>query len=150
LFREEQSRTLDRVRHGAGRGHKQQEHHQHTMKKAIRYVSLDVHATSITPAVAEGGRHGEVRLHGKIPANLHEVDKLLVRLGYPDRKLEVCYEAGPCGYALARHLRKKGVSCMVVAPSRTPKGSGDKIKTDRRDALALARLHRAGEPSGAR
>jgi transposase len=115
------------------------------MNKSILYVGLDVHATSITAAVAEGGRHGEVRLHGKIAATLHEVDKLLTRLGHPGRKLEICYEAGPCGYVLARHLRKKGISCTVVAPSRTPRGSGDKIKTDRRDAQALARLHRAGE-----
>lgn len=115
------------------------------MKKAILYVGLDVHARSITAAVAEAGRQGEVRLQGKIDASLHEVDKLLTRLGHPERKLEICYEAGPCGYVLARHLAKKGLSCTVVAPSRTPKGSGDKVKTDRRDAQALARLHRAGE-----
>lgn len=115
------------------------------MNKSILYVGLDVHAASITAAVAEEGRDGEVRLQGKIGSHLHEVDKLLARLGHPDRKLEVCYEAGPCGYVLARHLVKKGISCTVVAPSRTPRGSGDKVKTDRRDAEALARLHRAGE-----
>jgi len=57
----------------------------------------------------------------------------------------MCYEAGPCGFVLARRLRQWGIACAVVAPSLTPKGSGDKIKTDRRDARMLARQHRAGE-----
>ena len=71
--------------------------------------------------------------------------RLLRRLGHPGKELRVCYEAGPCGFVLARRLRKLGIACAVVAPSLTPKGSGDKIKTDRRDARMLARLHRAGE-----
>ena len=115
------------------------------MKKPILYVGLDVHAASITPAVAEEGRDGEVRLHGNIGPNLHDVDKLLTRLGHPGKELRVCYEAGPCGFVLARHLRKKGISCTVAAPSLIPRAKGNKIKTDRRDAQQLARLHRAGE-----
>jgi transposase len=115
------------------------------MTKEIIYVGLDVHAASINAAAAESGRGGEVRPAGKIPCDLRAVDKLLARLGPPGKELRVCYEAGPCGFVLARHLQKKGIACTVVAPSLTPKGKGDKIKTDRRDAQMLARLHRAGE-----
>ena len=61
------------------------------------------------------------------------------------KELRVCYEAGPCGFVIARRLRQLKIDCAVVAPSLTPKGKGDKIKTDRRDARMLARLHRAGE-----
>jgi transposase len=59
--------------------------------------------------------------------------------------MEVCYEAGPCGFVIARRLRQLGVPCIVVAPSMTPRRSGERIKTDRRDAVKLARLLRAGE-----
>lgn len=145
LFSEEQSRILERDRHEAGHVHKQQKHRQHTMNQPLLYVGLDVHAASISAAAAEAGRGGEVRYHGKIPPDLHAVDKLLSRLGHPENQLHVCYEAGPCGFVLARHLRAKGIACTVVAPSLVPKGKGDKVKTDRRDARMLARLHRAGE-----
>jgi transposase len=65
---------------------------------------------------------------------------------FSDRRLlSACYEAGPGGYELYRLLSSMGVSCEVVAPSRIPKGSADRVKTDRRDAIRLARLHRAGE-----
>jgi hypothetical protein len=59
--------------------------------------------------------------------------------------LRFVYEAGPCGYEIYRSLTKLGFDCIVVAPSLIPKKSGDRIKNDRRDALNLARLHRAGE-----
>ncbi|TMH52905.1 MAG: IS110 family transposase, partial [Betaproteobacteria bacterium] len=64
------------------------------------------------------------------------------------RRLQFVYEAGPCGFHLYRHLQAQGLECTVVSPSMTPKRSGDRIKTDRRDAEALARLHRAGELRG--
>jgi len=67
------------------------------------------------------------------------------KLGHPGKELRVCYESGPCGFALARRLKQ----LEMVVPSLTPKGSGDKIKTDRRDARMLARLHRAGELTAA-
>ena len=115
------------------------------MKKEILYLGLDVHAEDIAVAIAEAGRDGEVRSHGVISSDLQNVEKVLRRLGHPHKELRVCYEAGPCGFVLARRLKQWGIACDVVAPSLTPKGSGDKIKTDRRDARMLARLHRAGE-----
>lgn len=111
----------------------------------VLYLGLDVHAENIAVALAEAGRDGEVRNYGEIPNTFHSVEKLLRKLGHPDKELRVCYEAGPCGFVLARFLKKKGIACDVIAPSLTPKGAGDKIKTDRRDARMLARLHRAGE-----
>jgi transposase len=115
------------------------------MSKEVLYLGLDVHAENIAVALAEAGRDGEVRNYGEIPNTFHSVEKLLRKLGHQDKELRVCYEAGPCGFVLARFLKKKGIACDVIAPSLTPKGSGDKIKTDRRDARMLARLHRAGE-----
>lgn len=76
---------------------------------------------------------------------MDSVDKAISRLRKEHEDLSVVYEAGPCGYALYRHLTRKGIRCAVVAPSMIPKRSGDRIKTDRRDAINLARLHRAGE-----
>lgn len=115
------------------------------MGKELLYLGLDVHAENIAVAIAEAGRDGEVRSHGIISSDLQNVEKVLRRLGHPHKELRVCYEAGPCGFVLARRLKQWGIACDVVVPSLTPKGSGDKIKTDRRDARMLARLHRAGE-----
>src|SRR5207342_1762012 len=91
--------------------------------------------------------NGEVRLYGTISNDLHALEKALrkIRQAHGGARLEVCYEAGPCGFGIARRLAQLKVACMVVAPSMIPKRSGDRIKTDKRDARKLARLLRAGE-----
>ena len=116
------------------------------MKRRL-YLGLDVHKDSLTIAIALGGRNGEVRLYGTISNDLHALEKALskVRQAHGGARLEVCYEAGPCGLGIARRLRQLKIACTVVAPSMIPKRSGDRIKTDRRDAGKLARLLRAGE-----
>ena len=114
------------------------------MSKNTRYVGLDVHKDTISVAVAEPGRNGEVRYHGTIANSEPAVRKLLKKLG-PVDALRCCYEAGPCGYVLYWLLTALDVDCTVVAPSLIPERAGDRVKTDRRDAEKLARLHRSGE-----
>ena len=108
-------------------------------------VGLDTHKAKIAVAVAEPGRAGEVRFAGEIANRPEAVRRLLERLGDKHGKLNVCYEAGPCGYGLHRQVVGLGHDCTVVAPSLVPVRAGDRVKTNRRDALTLARLHRAGE-----
>jgi transposase len=104
---------------------------------------LDVHKETITVAVADG-RGGEARSVGTIRNQPEAVARLVRKLGGPGR-LVCCYEAGPCGYGLQRQLTALGATCQVVAPSLVPTRPGDRVKTDRRDALKLARLLRSGE-----
>jgi transposase len=115
-----------------------------TKSNAI-YVGMDVHKDSIDIALADAGARGEVRHYGTIGGGLADVDRALRKIVAGGSELYVVYEAGPCGYALYRHLTAKGIDCTVVSPSRIPKRAGDRVKTDRRDAEMLARLHRAGE-----
>jgi transposase len=125
---------------------KEPTHNKHTMKKQLLFVGLDVHAQNIAIALAEGGG-GEARTYGSIANDLHALEKVFAKLrkAHPGAELRVCYEAGPTGFVLARRLVQLKVHCTVVAPSLIPSRSGDRVKTDRRDALKLARLHRAGE-----
>jgi transposase len=112
-------------------------------KNSIRYVGLDVHANSISVAVADEGTDAVIPM-GMIPNTPNAIARLVKMLGEP-RMLRVCYEAGPCGYVVFRQLSKMGVSCVVVAPGLIPVKATDRIKTDKRDAIKLARLFRAGE-----
>ena len=115
------------------------------MAKPITYVGLDVHKDTIAVALAEAGLRGEVREHGKIPNTPAALKSLTVKLAPARRELRFCYEAGPCGYGIQRQLTVAGHECAVVAPSLIPRKPGERIKTDRRDAINLAKLHRAGE-----
>lgn len=112
------------------------------MKKSLVYVGLDVHKDSIT--VARARDKEPAVLVDKLPNDWQKLLSLLERLGSPSR-LRVCYEAGPTGYELARRLNAGGICCVVVAPSLIPVQQGRRVKTDRRDAVRLAHLHRAGD-----
>ena len=114
------------------------------MSKCIAYVGLDVHKETIAVAVARP-RGGEVTSFGVIAPRPAAVRKLLAKLSPNGQVLELCYEAGPCGYGLYRTLTEMGHRCRVVAPGLVPRKPGERVKTDRRDALTLARLLRAGE-----
>lgn len=115
------------------------------MRKCITYVGLDVHKDSISVAIAEGGRKSEVRFYGTIGGDRDALFKLVKKLSLNSKDLRFVYEAGPCGYDIYRSLTSKGYNCAVVSPAHIPRSPSDRIKTDRRDAVALARLHRAGE-----
>ncbi|WP_454737157.1 IS110 family transposase [Cupriavidus necator] len=109
------------------------------------YVGLDVHKDSITVAYAIGMQ--EVELFGKIGTMQIDVDRLCKRLQSKGRHIHFVYEAGPSGYGLYRRLVNKGYDCMVCAPSLIPRKPGDRVKTDRRDAIKLVRSLRAGDLS---
>jgi transposase len=113
------------------------------MKKDIRYVGLDVDSERAAVAVADSGI-AEVRSLGMIPFTADSVKRLVKKLG-PVHQLRFCYEAGPHGYGLYWQLTRLGAHCDVVAPTLIPVKSGDRVKTNRRDAEKLARLYRSGE-----
>jgi transposase len=115
------------------------------MENRNMFVGLDVHKETIDVSIAEGHRDGEGRHAGVIASDLAPLDKVVRALRAPDRRLHFVYEAGPCGFGIHRHLTTHGEDCVVVSPSMVPKRSGDRVKTDRRDSLTLARVHRAGE-----
>jgi transposase len=116
------------------------------MSKSIaevrRFVGLDVHAETISVAVAE--KDGEVRSLGTIPNREQSIRKLVTKLS-GSGIWRACYEAGPTGYALYWQLTKLGVECSVIAPTLVPVKAGDRVKTDRRDAERLAKSFRAGD-----
>jgi transposase len=112
------------------------------MSKDTRFVGMDVHADTIAVAVAEG--RDRVRSLGIVPNRPEAIRRLLGKVGKL-ASLRVCYEAGPTGYALYWQLTKLGVHCDVIAPSLVPTKSGERVKTDRRDAEKLARSYRSGD-----
>lgn len=109
------------------------------------YIGLDVHKESIAVAYAAKDYGADVVYLGSIGTRQCDIDKLVRQLQSKAKRLVFVYEAGPCGYWLYRYLTKKGYDCWVVAPSLIPKKAGDRVKTDRRDALQLARLMRSGD-----
>lgn len=112
------------------------------MREKLRFLGMDVHAETIAVAVAEPD--GEVRSLGTIANREDSIRKFIKKLGSPEQ-LRACYEAGPTGFVLYWQLAQLGVECAVIAPTLVPKKPGDRVKTDRRDALKLARSHRSGD-----
>jgi transposase len=113
------------------------------MSTIARFIGLDVHKDSIVIATAEA-RGGEPGVLGTVAGTHDAVIKQLKKLGPPDT-LYACYEAGPTGYGLYRALMQAGILCSVIAPSKVPTQAGNRIKTDRRDAMNLARYLRSGD-----
>jgi transposase len=96
-------------------------------------------------AIADDGRDGEVRYLGEIDNSPDAVSKLVAKLSRQYERLHFCYEAGPTGYGLHRQLTDLVHVCDVIAPTMISKRSGDRVKTNRRDSVTLAKLLRAGE-----
>ena len=113
------------------------------------YIGLDVHKEKSSVAIADPGATGEIRHHGEVATTQVALDRLIRRIAksknIPLSRISVCYEAGGCGMWIARMLHKMKVPCTVVAPSLIPTKAGDHVKTDKKDAIKLARLLRAGE-----
>lgn len=123
---------------------------QHTRRSALQpsstlYIGLEVHKASIAVAYVAQDYGAEVISLGTIGTRQCDIDTLRRQLSSKRKQLVFVYEAGPCGYWLYRYLPKKDYVCWVVAPSLMPQKAGDRVKTDRRDAMHLARLMRSGD-----
>jgi transposase len=112
------------------------------------FVAFDVAKAKHAIAIAEGERSGEVRFVGEIENTPATIARTIKKLAGRYGRLQFCYEAGPTGYGLYRQIRELGHDCVVVAPALIPQRPGERVKTNRRDAVTLARLHRAGELTG--
>jgi transposase len=109
------------------------------------FIGIDVAKQRNAVAVADGERSGEIRYFGEVEASEESMRRLVNRIAAKHGRVHFCYEAGPTGYGLYRLITGLGHPCMVVAPSLIPTKPGDRVKTNRRDAVALAKLLRAGE-----
>ena len=109
------------------------------------FVGIDVAKLRNAIAIADPGREGEVRFFGEVDASDTSMRRVIQRIAAKFDRVDFCYEAGPTGYGLYRLIRLLGHECTVVAPSLIPRKPGDRVKTNRRDAVSLARLLRAGE-----
>lgn len=114
---------------------------------SIVFVGLDVHKDSLAVAYVGAEREAEVISLGTLGTRHGDIDKLVRKLQTKGQPLHFVYEAGPCGYWLYRYLTKHDCTCWVLAPSCIPKKARDRVKTDRREAMQLARLVRSGEPT---
>ena len=114
-------------------------------KYTLAFVAFDSAKEKHAVAIADNGRDGEVRYLGEIDNSPDAVKKLVAKLSRQYQRLHFCYEAGPTGYGLHRQLTDLGQVCDVIAPSMIPKRAGDRVKTNRRDAVTLVKLLRAGE-----
>jgi transposase len=112
------------------------------VQSSTAFIGMDVHKESIDIAIADAR---EARHFGRVGGDAASVDRAIRKLRSVHRKPTFIYEAGPCGFWLYRRLKSQGLECMVVSPSMTPRNAADRVKTDRRDAMKLARLARAGE-----
>jgi len=113
------------------------------------YIGLDVHKEQTVIAILEGERDAEPRLYGSVATAQHALERAIRRIARQQRRrladLHVCYEASGCGFWIARRLLQMGVRCDVIAPSLIPTRSGDRVKTDKRDAAKLAKSLRSND-----
>ena len=109
------------------------------------FIGMDVHKDSIAVAYVAQEHGAEVTYLGTFGTRHYDIDHLIRKMPSQATHLIFVYEAGPCGSWLYRYLSKKGYDCWVVAPALIPKKPGDRVKTDRRDAVQLARLARSGD-----
>lgn len=115
------------------------------MNKSILYLGMDVHKAKIV--VAGSKENGQANIIGEYDNQDKGIKRMLKEFAKLSKEYELrtCYEAGPCGYTIKRILDKNKITCDVIAPSLIPSKSGDRIKTDKKDACKLARYYRAGE-----
>ena len=109
------------------------------------FVAFDSSKLRNAVAIADDGRAGEVRFLGEIENTAAATTKLVRKLEAKYQRITFCYEAGPTGYELQRHIQGLGHECIIAAPSMIPKKPGDRVKTNRRDAVSLVKLLRAGD-----
>ena len=115
------------------------------MRQKHIYVGMDVHKETTVIALAHGGRNGKVENFGTYATSIDSFKIALARLRKRNAKLHFAYESGPTGFVLQRRLEASGEDCIVVSASHVPKKAGDRVKTDRRDAMLIAKMHRGGE-----